>query len=193
MNTKILLTSFDIWLPHHTSNSSDDLLEELSKIDYLPYSLYFLRQLPVNIAEANSLVIAKIRELQPDVIICCGMAEKNIKLTIESQASFQANTLKTAVDLEDLLSDLTDTVISNDAGKFVCEGLYYSVLNELQTQQVASKSLNKDKRSCVFVHVPILTPDNLPVIVENFRLILQKLALFTINNYQLTITNPQSP
>ena len=193
MNTKILLTSFDIWLPHHTSNSSDDLLEELSKIDYLPYSLYFLRQLPVNIESASSLVIAKIRELQPDVIICCGMAEKNIKLTIESQATFQANTLKTTVDLENLLSDLTDTVISNDAGKFVCEGLYYSVLNELQSRQIASRSINNNNSRCVFVHVPLLTPDNLPVIVEDFRLILQKLALFTINNYQLTITNPQSP
>ena len=177
MNTKILLTSFDIWLADHTSNSSDDLLEELSKIDYLPYSLYFLRQLPVNIEEASSLVIAKIKELQPDVIICCGMAEKNQKLTIESQASFQANTLKTTVDLENLLSDLTDTAISNDAGKFVCEGLYYLVLNELQTRQVASKSLNKNNSRCVFVHVPILTPDNLPVIVDDFRLILQKLAL----------------
>ena len=177
MNTKILLTSFEIWLPHHTSNSSDDLLEELTKIDYLPYSLYFLRQLPVNIEEASSLVIAKINELQPDVIICCGMAEKNQKLTIESQATFQANTLKTTVDLEKLLSDLTDTAISNDSGKFVCEGLYYLVLNELQTRQVASKSLNKNNSRCVFVHVPILTPDNLPVIVDDFRLILQKLAL----------------
>ncbi len=177
MNTKILLTSFDIWLPHHTSNSSDDLLEELSKIDFLPSALYFLRQLPVNIEEASSRVISKIMELQPDVIICCGMAEKNQKLTIESQATFQANTLKTTVDLEKLLSGLIDTAISNDAGKFVCEGLYYSVLKELQTREIASKSLNNNNSRCVFVHVPILTPDNLPVIVENFRLILQKLAL----------------
>ncbi|HEY9813161.1 MAG TPA: peptidase C15, partial [Candidatus Sericytochromatia bacterium] len=129
------------------------------------------------IEEASSLVIAKINEMQPDVIICGGMAEKNQKLTIESQASFQANTLKTTVDLENLLTGLTDTAISNDAGKFVCEGLYYSVLQELQTQQLASKSLNKNNSRCVFVHVPILTPDNLSVIVDDFRLILQKLAL----------------
>ncbi|HEY9693320.1 MAG TPA: peptidase C15 [Oculatellaceae cyanobacterium] len=177
MNTKILLTSFDTWLPHHTSNSSDDLLEELSKIDFLPYSLSFLRQLPVNIEKASSLVIDKIHQLQPDVVVCCGMAEKNIKLTIESQATFQQSILKTTVDLENLLLDLSDTTISNDAGKFVCEGLYYSVLQELQTQQLASKSINKNKKNCVFVHVPILTPYNLPVIVEDFRLILQKLAL----------------
>ncbi len=186
MNTKILLTSFDIWLHHHTSNSSDDLLEELSKIDFLPYSLSFLRKLPVNIEESSSLVIAKIYQLQPDVIICCGMAEKNIKLTIESQASFQESIIKTTVDLENLLIGLSDTTISNDAGKFVCEGLYYSVLQELQTQPVASKSSNKNKSKCVFVHVPILTPHNLPVIVEDFRLILQKLALL-----QLTINNDQ--
>jgi pyroglutamyl-peptidase len=182
MNPKILLTSFKTWLPHHTSNSSDDLLEELTKRDYLPYSLYFLRQLPVNIEQASSMVIAKTKELQPDIIVCCGMAEKNQQLTIESQATFQENTIKTNIDLEDLLSDLTDTAISHDAGKFVCEGLYYSVLNELQTRQVASKSLNKNNSCCLFVHVPILTPDNLPVIVEDFRLILQKLALL-----QLTI------
>jgi pyroglutamyl-peptidase len=65
MNGKILLTSFQTWLPHQTSNSSDDLLEEIAKLDISP-SLTFLRQLPVDVSEASQLVIAKIEELQPD-------------------------------------------------------------------------------------------------------------------------------
>lgn len=208
MNRKILLTSFQTWRPDQKSNSSDDLLGEIVQ-DTSSISLAFLRQLPVNVPEASSRVIAKIEELQPDGIICCGMAQKRTKLTVESCATcrnalyrirfysyclslcrilslegfegflqplFGINEkpdsilIKTSVDLEKFMAGLAGTEISHDAGKFVCEGLYYEVLKYLR-----ERNLNIP---CIFVHVPVLTPDNLPDIMADFRIIIEKMAAF---------------
>jgi pyroglutamyl-peptidase len=207
MNKKILLTSFQTWLPHQISNSSDDLLEKIAQLDTLSPSLSFLRELPVDVAEASRRVIAKIEELQPDSIICCGMAERRSTLTVESCATcrdalprirlynhclsickslrlkglqdflpslFGINDkpdsilIKTWVELEKLLAETAGTEISHDAGKFVCEGLYYEVLKYLRKHNLNS--------SCIFVHVPVLTPENSPSIVADFQMIIDKIA-----------------
>ena len=166
---QILLTSFTTWLPHQESNASDDLLLEVAKLDSLSLSLNFLRQLPVDVAQASDRVFAKINELQPDAIICCGMAESRTQLSVESCAACGTTILTTSVSLEKLLTGSTATEISHDAGKFVCEGLYYSVLNYLQERQLNSR--------CVFVHVPILTPENSLEVMADFLCILKNLAL----------------
>lgn len=59
MKKRILLTSFDTWLEDQQSNSSDDLLFEVTKVDSLPFDLNFLRLLPVDTRLASSLVMAK--------------------------------------------------------------------------------------------------------------------------------------
>jgi pyroglutamyl-peptidase len=87
MQKKILLTSFDIWLSQQESNSSDDLLLGLAKMASLSHDLKFLHRLPVDVQLATSLVIAKINELQPDYIICCGMAASRSQLSVEVLAS----------------------------------------------------------------------------------------------------------
>lgn len=166
MQRKILLTSFQTWLPHQVSNSSDDLLAEISQIDELSSVLTFLRKLPVDVSEASSSVIAKIKELQPKAIICCGMAESRTKLTVESCATCEDTLIKTSVNLDKLVDKLAGCEISHDAGKFVCEGLYYEVLKYLQERN--------DNTCCIFLHVPLLTPDNSPSIVADFRLIIQR-------------------
>ena len=171
MTAKILLTSFDTWLPHQKSNSSDDLLANISQIKSLPDSLTFLRKLPVDFHLAPNLAIAQINQLQPDTIICCGMAESRQKLTIESCACCDSDILKTAVNLEQLVADLAATEISHEAGKFVCEALYYAVLKHICDAQIAAK--------CIFVHVPVLTPDNADKIVADFLLVMRRLTLAT--------------
>lgn len=168
MPNKILLTSFNTWLPHQTSNSSDDLLTEIAKLDTSSF-LTFLKLLPVDVGLASYCVIAKITELQPNVIICCGMAESRSLLTIESTATCGEMLLTTPVDLTQLIIDAVAIEISSDAGKFVCEGLYYSIL-----QYIIERQLNID---CIFVHVPILTNQNLYGIVRDFQLIVKKLAV----------------
>jgi pyroglutamyl-peptidase len=169
MTAKILLTSFDTWLTHQKSNSSDDLLAKISQIKSLPDSLTFLRKLPVDFQLAPNLAIAQINQLQPDTIICCGMAESRQKLTVESCACCDSDILKTAVNLEPLVADLAATEISHEAGKFVCEALYYAVLKHICDAQIAAK--------CIFVHVPILTPDNADRIVADFLLVMRRLTL----------------
>ena len=165
MKKRILLTSFDTWLSDQKSNSSDDLLAEVARLNSLPYDLTLLRLLPVDVQRARFRVIEKIHELQPDAIICCGMARKRTLLSVEVGASCGENVLQTTVDLEQLVAGARAVEISHDCGKFVCEGLYHSVL-----KYIVERRLNT---SCVFVHVPILTEKNLVCIVEDFVLILQ--------------------
>lgn len=166
MNQQVLLTSFTTWLPHQTSNSSDDLLQVVSQL-HAEHS--YLRQLPVDIDLASKSAIAKIQELQPDTIICCGMAESRSQLTIEAQAIDRDDVLHTLVDLPQLIAGIDGIEISYDAGKFVCEGLYYSVLKHLQDSQKLSR--------CIFIHVPILNADNSLEITTTFLSIVHKLAL----------------
>ncbi|MBW4634165.1 MAG: peptidase C15 [Iphinoe sp. HA4291-MV1] len=170
MKKSILLTSFDTWLSDQKSNSSDDLLAEVSRLDSLPYDLTFLRLLSVDVQLASFRVKEKIHELQPDSIICCGMAQRRTLLSVEVGASYGERVLQTTVDLEQLVAGARAVEISHDCGKFVCEGLYYSVLDELRQHQLTTP--------CIFIHVPILTEENLPLILDDFLLILHRLALW---------------
>lgn len=162
----LLLTSFTTWLPHQKSNSANDLLELIETKNQ--HNCYYLKQLPVDIETASQKAIAVLKLIQLSAIICCGMAESRANLTIESNARCEQNCLQTTVDLPQLISGLSNTTISNDAGQFVCEGLYYQILNYLQ--------LAKLFIPCIFVHVPVLTANNQQVIVQDFNHILNFLA-----------------
>jgi pyroglutamyl-peptidase len=83
MKKRILLISFATWLSDQQSNSSDDLLLEVTKLELLPHDLTFLRQLPVDVQLVSSQVVEKINEMQPDCIICCGMPPSRRQLSVE--------------------------------------------------------------------------------------------------------------
>lgn len=161
----VLLTSFAVWKAHQVSNSADDLLLEVMKIS-LPPAFRLFRQLPVNVPVAQQIAIGKIQQLQPRMVICCGMAESRRKLNVESRAIVRGKVLHTPFDLKALTQGLSCTEISEDAGRFVCNGLYYAILNYLQSHQPAAQGL--------FVHVPILTPDNRKNVVADFSSILER-------------------
>ncbi|MBD2497578.1 peptidase C15 [Nostoc sp. FACHB-280] len=169
MKKRFLLTSFDTWLSDQDSNSSDDLLQEVSQVESLPHDLKFLRLLPVDVMLASSWVIQKVEELQPDYIICCGMAASRQRLSVEEGANQGTIFLPTVVNLEKLVLGTVATDISSDCGKFVCEGLYYAVLDYLQQSKLSTR--------CIFVHVPVLNQENLLVILADFLLIINNLAL----------------
>jgi pyroglutamyl-peptidase len=168
MAKKVLLTSFDIWKPHHVSNSSDDLLTEILNRGLLPENAYYLRKLPVDFQLAPKEVISKIDELQPELILCCGMAEKRTLLTVESNGSHDGEIIKTSIDIADLVEGLAGTKVSHDAGNFVCNFLYYSVLKYIQEKRINAQ--------CLFVHVPVLNSENLESILADFLLLTQKLV-----------------
>lgn len=162
-----LLTSFAPWRANHLSNSADDLLVELSS-QWQKEPMHLLRQLPVNLPIAQSITVHKINQLQPDVVLCCGMAEFRNRLSLESRAVNRQQQLQTSANLEDLVVGLSLTEISHDAGRFVCNALYYGILNYLKCHSPGTL--------CLFVHVPILTFENREGVVTDFCAILEKLT-----------------
>lgn len=167
MPETMLLTSFTTWKPEQPSNSSDDLLERLHQ-DGCPAHWQMLRLLPVDFELAPQKVIEHFEQLQPDILICCGMAEKRDRLNLEARAVLQDSILYTPVNLERLLPHLQFTDISEDAGQFVCNTLYHAMLQHLQTYY--------PDRLCLFVHVPVLTAENTQAILTDFRAILTAVA-----------------
>ncbi len=161
--TQLLLTAFAPWKAQQLSNSADDLLQAIQPI--ASSSVSFLRGLPVNLPVARSLTIAKLQQVQPQILVLCGMAETRSRLSLEATASLGDRQLHTSIDLGCLTADLAATEISQDAGRFVCNSLYYAMLN----------SEHPSSLQCLFVHVPILQDLNRAAIVADFQVILERL------------------
>jgi pyroglutamyl-peptidase len=164
---RLLLTSFTTWLPHHTSNSSDDLLGIIQDINPLPDQLHFVRQLPVDFDQAPQLAIAQIEAIQPQAVVACGMAEERSRLSLESRAVIDEQVLTTPLCLDTLAEGLSITEISHDAGTFVCNATYHALLCHLSQPA---------PRPCLFVHVPLLTDERQNQVVQDFCQILQRIA-----------------
>lgn len=164
MQKNILLTSFTTWKTCHVTNSSDDMLGHVVNSYNKP--LHYLHKVPVDHELAPEKVLEEFIKLKPDILVCCGMAEKRKMLNLESRARLGEKTLETDVDLKNLAKGLAMTRVSHDAGKFVCNTLYFSVLNYLKNQS----------QSCIFVHVPVLTSDNLEPIKSNFISVLDRIS-----------------
>lgn len=167
MTRKVLLTSFQTWLKHQKSNASDDLLDIISNSKIYNKelnSLFFLRQLPVDINLAALQVINAIEVIKPYAIICCGMAESRSTLSLESNASFNEDRIYTSLDLNKLVDCLSNAYVSYDAGKFVCEGLYYQILKYLQKKKYCIP--------CIFAHIPVLDSHNIDVLHKDLETII---------------------
>ncbi|ADI64163.1 hypothetical protein [Trichormus azollae] len=182
MQKEILLTSFYTWLSDQQSNSSDDLLLELAKMACVCDDLIFSRRLPIDVDLPGSRVIVKINEIKPDYVICCGMVASWINLSVQVSASIISvettditfidcaeNILQTTVDVEQLMAETAGVDIRYDCGGFVCEGLYYSVLDYLYQSQLPIP--------CIFLHVPILNQENLMIIMADFVLSINNLVI----------------
>ena len=163
MASPILITSFRPWKAHQGLNSSDILLEQVAA--KLPDNALFLRSLPVNFDLAPMQVINRIVQYRPKAVVCCGMAEKRNALTVEQWGTHGDVRLKTPVNLHTLVHQTIHTHISEDAGTFVCNRLYYRVLHHLQTQPTMA----------LFVHVPLMTPVNRSVLEFDFLKIVEYL------------------
>jgi pyroglutamyl-peptidase len=120
--------------------------------------LLFFRQLPVNTHRASERVIKAIQDKNPDFVICCGMAESRYHLSLESHARSSTKQLFTPIPLPDLIKNLDYSYISDNAGQFVCEELYFQVL--------------KHHPRALFVHVPLLTDKNFVIIQRDFQKII---------------------
>ena len=167
MEHKILITTFATWQSHQPSNASDDLLGLLLEKELGFF--HHLRNIPVDFELAPQHVLTRFDELKPKVLICCGMAEERTKLNIESRAVRDENILRTGIDLEALSTGLAMTEISHDAGTFVCNALYYRMLEHLGAQESG--------HHCIFLHVPVLTEENRDLLLADFMSILERLSV----------------
>ena len=161
----ILLTSFRPWKAHQAENSSEAMLSRL--VHRLPHHVRWLQDLIVNFELAPVQVIAQVQQYRPKLVICCGMAEKRKHLTVERWGKGKTEKRATRLDLEALVTNTVDTHISEDAGSFVCNSLYYRLLAHVQTEQPQTYGL--------FVHVPKLSAENWPVIEFDFLRLVQRL------------------
>jgi pyroglutamyl-peptidase len=167
-----LITSFTTWKPEQPSNSADDLIDLILQQKVASAAnlgeANLLRKIPVCFDQAPKLVIEAIDKLLPDTVICCGMAEPRNRLTVESNGKHATEVVNTNIDLSKLVAPLPFTDISDDAGQFVCNWLYYSVLKYIRDRQLST--------ICLFVHVPILRPENTAAIAQDFSYIYNYLS-----------------
>ncbi|MFP4220825.1 MAG: peptidase C15 [Phormidium sp.] len=173
----LLLSSFDIWKPHHRSNSSDDLLAQLQHQGGLPEASLLLRQLPVNTQQASDLLLDTIRQVQPRWVVLGGMAEGRSRLTVERRAVQGLRSYCTPIDVWDLVAGLPHTDVSYHAGRFVCNATYYRVLSAIAAANLPTQA--------VFLHVPTSEEPAWPAIVEEAQQVLQRLVSWTPTVYPL--------
>ncbi|MEM9246098.1 MAG: peptidase C15 [Cyanobacteria bacterium P01_F01_bin.153] len=174
MTHKLLITSFQTWLPHQSENSSDVLLEATKA--KLSSDCILLRKLPVDFVAAPQLVLQAVQQNRPRAVVACGMAEGRSPLTVEQFARRDGKTLETSLPLTKLIEGLSHTKISEDAGDFVCNGLYFDLLAATDKATVPPHKLPLEE--AVFVHVPLLTDENQGAIAADFIQFLKRLNQF---------------
>jgi len=165
MFDSILISTFDTWETHHISNASDDLLKLF--LEGEAHSLDVLRGIPVDFELAPRKVLQAVDRLKPRALICCGMAEERSRLNVESTAVLGEELLQTSLDLKMLTAGLPMTEISHDAGRFVCNTLYYKTLEYLSGRE--------EECHCIFIHVPLLTEANRDQLLADFTTIIERL------------------
>lgn len=166
MKKNILITTFTTWEPHQLTNAADDLVQYF--IDEKCDQCHYFRHLPVDFTLAPKLVVEAFETMLPRILVCCGMAEERDRLSVESQAVRGDKVYRTEIDLETLTEGLPMTEISHDAGDFVCNALYYSALEHINTLD--------GHHHCLFIHVPRLTDANVRAITEDFKTLIARLA-----------------
>ncbi|MEA5450746.1 hypothetical protein VB780_19355 [Leptolyngbya sp. CCNP1308] len=164
----MLITTFAPWRAHQPSNAADDLIGHLQRQRQIPSGTAVLRHIPVSFELAPIRVIAKVAELRPSVVVCCGMAEGRTHLNLERYGRQEDRAVPTSLPLEALMADTHLTVISDCAGTYVCNHLYYRLLGAIAKHRWPTEAL--------FVHIPPLTPATRPIFAHDLAHILKRLA-----------------
>ena len=182
LNVPILLTAFAPWQAHQPSNSSDDLLALVAQHPHCPSNVVMMRGLSVHFDLAPAQVMAQAMALRPALVVCCGMAETRTLLTLEQWGRRDDRRLRPRLDLEALSRHLPLTAISQDAGDYVCNHLYYDLLETLPQRLPSCQGL--------FIHVPKLHRHLQPWLLLDFLTVLARLGARVPS---VTLAAAQSP
>jgi pyroglutamyl-peptidase len=135
---KILISGFEPFGKMNI-NPTEELLKEAVSFDIENVEISTVL-LPVNYDECAEELIAKIEEVNPDVVISCGLAAGRTAITPE----------RIGINIKDTGSgDPYPDAISNSAGTFICNNTLYAVLNYIQKNNLPIKA--------GFIHFPAST------------------------------------
>ncbi|PZO13083.1 MAG: peptidase C15 [Leptolyngbya foveolarum] len=148
----------------------------MSAAGQLPERTIWLSQVPVSFAIAPIRVINAMYRFRPRAVVCCGMAEKRAYLSLEQQGKGTDQNLQTCLNLADLLMDTRLSKISDDAGDYVCNTLYYRVLEAIQAQAILHRRGSANATPCLFVHVPVLSASTQALIQSDMHSVLNKVS-----------------
>jgi len=165
----VLATSFAIWKYHQRHNSSDILLESLSKAhpEFVAAHCRLLRRLPVDAPRATRRILAAVARYHPAYVVLCGMGSTSY-LRVERVAGIGGKRQFSNVDVRALVQGLPATRLSRFAGSYVCNETYYRVLKAIYARRL--------RLGCLFVHVPMLDRTNTGPIAADFFEILSRLT-----------------
>jgi pyroglutamyl-peptidase len=89
-------------------------------------------------------------------------------LELELNGKSSTRTLRTSLALNPLLANTHLTQISHCAGDYVCNHLYYHLLDTIHRHRWPTQAL--------FIHIPRVSPDNEPFLIHDLSLVLNRLA-----------------
>lgn len=167
--TRLLVTGFDAF-GGRAFNPAEAIVRRLAEAP--PVSDFHALVLPTVYGEAARLALAAIEDRRPDLVVLFGLAESAAGLrlerfglnSIDAPAADNAGAARpgepvipgaphafaTPIDVHALAARLVprvpDVSVSTNAGGYVCNHLYCSVLHAIETRGLATRAL--------FVHVP---------------------------------------
>ena len=136
--------------------------------------------LPTEFRRAGDRIVRLIREIQPDAVVCVGLAANSVAIRLERVALNLNDALRpdnggdlasgrlidpegpigywSTLPVDGLLRALTQrnipAIISNHAGAYVCNHVFYTARHEIER-------LGRDI-VCGFIHVPLMTEQSTP-------------------------------
>jgi pyroglutamyl-peptidase len=160
MSATFLVTAFEPFAEHRT-NSSWDALEQLRP--HWPEAIV-ARRLPVDYLLAHQELRRALAELRPRAVLCTGLARGEV-FRIEQRARRPAALAAQPGDLDSrgrwpweemrraLEAAEVRSVDSFDAGQYVCESTYWSLLNYRQ-EDPRDRQQQVQLEFAAFLHVP---------------------------------------
>lgn len=168
----VLVTGFDPF-GGETVNPAWESVKELGKIESAGYKVE-LRQIPTVFDKSIELLYAAIEEIKPDVVLCIGQAGGRVDIAVErvainvNDARIPDNegnqpidtpiqeqgpvaywsTLPIKAIVNDLRKQGVPASISQTAGTYVCNHLFYGLMHYLAEHHASTRG--------GFIHIPYL-------------------------------------
>ena len=184
---RVLITGFNSFANIET-NPSQLIVEKIDQQKFLPEIQLTPKVLPTEYTAAGDKLQQLIATISPQIILLLGVAGKRQVVSLERVAlnlddcsipdnagcKYQAKLIEekgplayfATLPLQDLQKELSQngiaTEISNHAGTYVCNHVFYLALHQMKKMQLDA--------ACGFIHVPLVPADGSVVGIEQMSL-----------------------